>query len=156
MPFFVVTRARCRDEIEKNDGCLGVRLLGSAHALRVRAANAKYDECVTRDAAGLGPCGGLESDECNASVSARDAGRAEVMNVMVALCPMVEACGQGEHGEARVMFVFDGRTGHATSATVVGSVAGTPVGTCIENAVRRAHVQPFRQASFNVDFPYRF
>ena len=83
-------------------------------------------------------------------------GRAEVMNVMVALCPMVEACGQGEHGEARVMFVFDGRTGHATSATVVGSVAGTPVGTCIENAVRRAHVQPFRQASFNVDFPYRF
>lgn len=70
MPFFVVTRARCRDEIEKNDGCLGVRLRGFADALRVRATGAQHDERVTRDATVLGSCGGIASDECNASFSA--------------------------------------------------------------------------------------
>ncbi len=81
-------------------------------------------------------------------------GRAEIMNAMLALRPNVEACNAGP-GQARVVFVFDGPTGNLISASVVGSLAGTPIGACIEDAVRGARLSPFRRATFDVDFPFR-
>jgi hypothetical protein len=49
-----------------------------------------------------------------------------------------------------------GKTGRVSNAKVTSSpFKGTPVGACIESAVKRARVPRFKQSSFKVTFPYR-
>jgi predicted Zn finger-like uncharacterized protein len=81
----------------------------------------------------------------------RDAVRAALTGVSGA----VRACGQGQHGVAMVNVTFRGASGAATSATVSGDFAGTPVGSCIAQAVRSARVPAFSQPTFRAQFPYR-
>ena len=87
-------------------------------------------------------------------------GRQAIVDAMREVIPAVQACGRIQHGEAQVQFVFEGPSGAAIAVTVAGSLAGSLVGTplaaCIENAVRGAQVHPFRRATFNVNFPFRF
>jgi len=82
-------------------------------------------------------------------------GRREVVDAMQAITPAVQACGRIQHGQAQVRFDFDGPTGALISAVVIDSGAGTPLAACIENAVRGAHVPPFRRATFLVNYPFR-
>jgi hypothetical protein len=68
----------------------------------------------------------------------------------------VKGCRQDAGGLATVDVTFSGKTGRATGARVAsGPFKGTPVGTCIQNAVKRARVPRFKQSSFKVTFPYR-
>ena len=43
----------------------------------------------------------------------------------------------------------------ASAKVASGPFKGTPVGSCIESAVKRARVPRFKQSSFKVTFPYR-
>jgi hypothetical protein len=68
----------------------------------------------------------------------------------------VKACSKGAGGTAVVDVTFGGSTGRVTRAKVAsGPFKGTPVGGCIEKAVKRARVPRFKQSSFKVKFPYR-
>jgi hypothetical protein len=49
----------------------------------------------------------------------------------------------------------DGSSGRVTNARVQGQFAGTPEGSCIARAVRRARFPRFKRPSFQVTFPYR-
>jgi len=79
----------------------------------------------------------------------------DVRTAMTAVTPAVTACGAGEHGVATVQIVIAGATGRVSSATVGGQFAGTPVGSCVALAVRRATFPHFRQSSFSVAYPFR-
>jgi len=68
----------------------------------------------------------------------------------------VKACRKDTCCTATVDVTFSGKTGRATGARVAsGPFKGTPVGACIQNAVKRARVPRFKQSSFKVTFPYR-
>ena len=68
----------------------------------------------------------------------------------------VKSCSKGSGGTATVSVTFSGKTGRATGAKVTsGPFKGTPVGKCIESAVKRARVPRFQQSAFKVTFPYR-
>jgi hypothetical protein len=68
----------------------------------------------------------------------------------------VKSCSKGSGGTATVNVTFSGKTGRATGARVAsGPFKGTPVGSCIESAVKRARVPRFKQSTFKVTFPYR-
>ncbi len=68
----------------------------------------------------------------------------------------VKACRKDAGGTATVDVTFSGKTGRATGARVAsGPFKGTPVGTCIQTAVKRARVPRFKQSTFKVTFPYR-
>jgi hypothetical protein len=68
----------------------------------------------------------------------------------------VKACKQDAGGTATVDVTFSGKTGRASGAKVTSSpFKGTPVGSCIESAVKRARVPRFNQSAFKVTFPYR-
>jgi hypothetical protein len=82
---------------------------------------------------------------------ARDAVRSALQSVTSA----VARCGGGQHGVAMTAISFRGSTGRVSSARVSGQFAGTPVGSCVARAVRRAHVPRFSRSSFSVNFPFR-
>jgi predicted Zn finger-like uncharacterized protein len=83
-------------------------------------------------------------------------GRGDVKTALQGVSGAVRACRKDEGGTATVNVVFSGKTGRATSARVAsGPFKGTPVGSCIESAVKRARLPRFRQSSFKVTFPYR-
>jgi hypothetical protein len=68
----------------------------------------------------------------------------------------VKACRKDSGGTATVNVTFSGKTGRATGAKITsGPFKGTPVGSCIQTAVKRARVPRFKQPSFKVTFPYR-
>lgn len=79
--------------------------------------------------------------------------RGSVVGAMRAVSGAVRACGNGAHGTAPVRIVFSGSNGRVTSAQVSGNFPG-PVRSCIARAVRAAHVPPFRQSSFSINFPF--
>ncbi|MCA9578471.1 MAG: zinc-ribbon domain-containing protein [Sandaracinaceae bacterium] len=78
--------------------------------------------------------------------------RSAVSSALGGRAAAVRACGNGTSGTATVAVTF-ASNGRVTSANVSGGpFAGN---SCIANAVRGARVPPFRQATFNVNFPYR-
>jgi predicted Zn finger-like uncharacterized protein len=82
--------------------------------------------------------------------------RDDVKTALQGVSGAVKACRQDAGGTATVNVTFSGKTGRATGAKVAsGPFKGTPVGSCIENAVKRARVPRFKQSSFKVTFPYR-
>lgn len=82
--------------------------------------------------------------------------RSDVKTALQGVSGGVKACNQGNGGTATVDVAFSGSTGRVSKARVVsGPFKGTPVGACIEKAVKRARVPRFKQSTFNVKFPYR-
>ena len=82
--------------------------------------------------------------------------RDDVKTALQGVSGAVKACGADAGGTATVNVTFSGKTGRATGAKVTsGPFKGTPVGSCIESAVKRARVPRFKQPSFKVTFPYR-
>jgi len=78
--------------------------------------------------------------------------RASVSSALGGRAAAVRACGNGATVTATVVVTFSSN-GRVSSANVTGGAfAGN---SCIANAVRGARVPAFRQASFNVNFPYR-
>ncbi|MBK7152256.1 MAG: zinc-ribbon domain-containing protein [Sandaracinaceae bacterium] len=78
--------------------------------------------------------------------------RSAVSSALGGRAAAVRACGNGATGTATVAVTFSSN-GRVSSANVTGGAfAGN---SCIANAVRGARVPAFRQASFNVNFPYR-
>ncbi len=80
--------------------------------------------------------------------------RGDVVGAMNSVSGAVSACGNGQHGVAPVRIVFSGRNGHVTNANVQGNLP-PPVRTCIARAVRGAHVPPFSQPTFSINYPFR-
>lgn len=82
--------------------------------------------------------------------------RNDVKTALQGVSGGVKACRKDAGGTATVNVTFSGKTGRATGAKVAsGPFKGTPVGSCIESAVKRARVPRFKQSSFKVTFPYR-
>ncbi|MGD8824452.1 MAG: GYF domain-containing protein [Myxococcales bacterium] len=82
--------------------------------------------------------------------------RGDVKTALQGVSGAVQACRKDQGGTATVSVVFSGKTGRATGARVAsGPFKGTPVGSCIENAVKRARLPRFQQSTFKVTFPYR-
>jgi hypothetical protein len=82
--------------------------------------------------------------------------RDDVKTALQGVSGAVKDCRKDEGGTATVDVTFSGSSGRATGAKVgSGPFKGTPVGSCIESAVRRARVPRFKQSTFKVTFPYR-
>jgi hypothetical protein len=82
--------------------------------------------------------------------------RNDVKTALQGVSGGVKACRKDAGGTATVNVTFSGKTGRASGAKVAsGPFKGTPVGACIERAVKRARVPRFKQSSFKVTFPYR-
>ncbi|MFO0683316.1 MAG: hypothetical protein U0234_14760 [Sandaracinus sp.] len=79
--------------------------------------------------------------------------RSTIQTILEGRADAVRACAAGAHGLADVDVVIAG-SGRITTATVNGTFAGTPVGSCIARAVRGATFPPFSQARFEVTYPY--
>ncbi len=79
--------------------------------------------------------------------------RATIQAVLAARTDAVTACAAGAHGLADVDIVI-ASSGRITTATVNGTFAGTPVGSCIARAVRGATFPPFSQPRFEVTYPF--
>ncbi len=83
-------------------------------------------------------------------------GRTDVKRALSGVSGAVRSCKKDKSGTATVSVTFAGTTGRVKSARVVsGPFKGTPVGSCIGKAVKRARVPKFKQSTFNVKFPYR-
>jgi predicted Zn finger-like uncharacterized protein len=83
-------------------------------------------------------------------------GRDDVKTALQGVSGAVKACKADTGGTATVDVTFSGKTGRVSNAKVTSSpFKGTPVGACIESAVKRARVPRFKQSSFKVTFPYR-
>ena len=97
------------------------------------------------------------SSSSGSSSSLPDApSRDDVKTALQGVSGAVKGCRQDAGGLATVDVTFSGKTGRATGARVAsGPFKGTPVGACIEDAVKRARVPRFKQSSFKVTFPYR-
>lgn len=81
--------------------------------------------------------------------------REEVLAGFRAIRGAVGACVAGRHGVADVRArIASG--GQVTYSVVNGDFAGTPAGTCIARAVRKARFPKFSGEPFEVGFPYRF
>jgi len=82
--------------------------------------------------------------------------RNDVKTALQGVSGGVKACRKDSGGTATVQVTFSGKTGRASGAKVAsGPFKGTPIGSCIESAVKRARVPRFKQSSFKVTFPYR-
>lgn len=79
---------------------------------------------------------------------------AEVVRALDGVRAAVVAC-TPVHAVAALRVTVDGTTGRVTSVNVDGVFGGTPVGSCIAQAVRRARVAPFSEPSFTLSYPYR-
>jgi hypothetical protein len=66
-------------------------------------------------------------------------------------------CG-GQHGAApgtsvKVHVSIEGATGKVTEVRAIGEHAGTPLGSCVEDAVKQAQFQVFKNPSQGADYP---
>lgn len=66
-------------------------------------------------------------------------------------------CGD-QHGAAggtqvKVHVSIEGATGKVSSVNATGEYAGTALGTCVENAVKKAQFEPFKTPSMGIDYP---
>ncbi len=82
--------------------------------------------------------------------------RNDVKTALQGVSGGVKACRTDSGGTATVDVTFSGSTGRVSRAKITsGPFKGTPVGGCVEKAVRRARVPRFKQSVFKVKFPYR-
>ncbi len=66
---------------------------------------------------------------------------------------VVEPCGHGAHHVARIFVRFTGATGAIDTVSVVGSAfQNTPLGACVEQAMRRVQLPVFRDAHWDTDY----
>ena len=79
--------------------------------------------------------------------------KSQVMAGMKAVAGAVKACGKGAGGKVTVQATIT-PGGRIASARALGSHAGTPVGKCVERAVRRARF-PKSQKKLKVKYPFR-
>ncbi|MFO0607702.1 MAG: hypothetical protein U0324_31355 [Polyangiales bacterium] len=77
----------------------------------------------------------------------------QVANAMQAIAPRVRACGQGRRGTVQVA-VFFRRTGEVDRVSLPYGLSSTPLGDCIEGALRQARLPPFERETFSVSYPY--
>lgn len=81
-------------------------------------------------------------------------GRQDVLQAMKRVEPAVRACRQERTGVAQVRITV-ASSGRVRNAIVQGLFAGTPEGSCIARAVRRARFPAFREDSFTITYPFR-
>jgi hypothetical protein len=79
--------------------------------------------------------------------------RDEVLNGLDRIRSTVRACAEGRNGVAEVDLTI-AANGVVTNALVGGDFGGTPQGSCIARAVRKARFTPFKQDRYRVLFPY--
>ncbi|MDH3653764.1 MAG: zinc-ribbon domain-containing protein [Myxococcales bacterium] len=129
-----------------------------APAPRKRSGNldALMDEVVGGSASTTKPKKTSASSSRDSSSLPDAPSRNDVKTALQGVSGGVKACKKDSGGTATVNVTFSGKTGRASGAKVAsGPFKGTPVGSCIESAVRRARVPRFKQSSFKVTFPYR-
>lgn len=66
----------------------------------------------------------------------------------------METCAAGAHGMATTNVTIAGPTGRVTYATVDGLFAGTPQGSCMARAVRKARFPRFASPTLKVSYPF--
>ena len=79
--------------------------------------------------------------------------RDAVLAAMRSVQPLVEACAGERHGVATVQITV-GSSGRVRSALVTGDFSGTPEGSCVARAVRRARFPQFTQPTFEITYPF--
>jgi hypothetical protein len=79
--------------------------------------------------------------------------REEVLSGLDRIRSRVRECAEGRNGVAEVDLTI-AANGVVTNALVGGDFGGTPQGSCIARAVRKARFQPFKQDRYRVLFPY--
>lgn len=79
--------------------------------------------------------------------------RSAITHTLAPLNGAVRACAQGQTGTAPVNITI-GNDGAVRNAVLSGQFAGTPVGQCITNTVRRAHFPQFRHPTQTVMYPF--
>ncbi len=81
--------------------------------------------------------------------------RESVVAGLEAIRPALAACSEGRGGIAQLdlSIVARGRVAHAV---VGGDYAGTPQGSCIARAVRKARFDPFQRERFRILYPFAF
>jgi hypothetical protein len=80
---------------------------------------------------------------------------ADIKRAMTAVAAQARACSDGTAGPAPVQLLV-APNGRIQEVTVSGLFAGTPVGTCIERAVRTARFPPWDGPPQRFDFSFRF
>lgn len=129
-----------------------------APAPKKRSGNldALMDEVVGGSSSSKKPRQSSSSSSRDSSSLPDAPSRNDVKTALQGVSGGVKACRKDSGGTATVNVTFSGKTGRATGAKVAsGPFKGTPVGSCIESAVKRARVPRFKQSSFKVTFPYR-
>jgi len=81
--------------------------------------------------------------------------REQAMRALRSVEGAVKACADGQHGVAMTQVTVSGSNGRVSRAVVQGQFAGTPQGSCVARAVRRARFPRFTRSTFQVTFPYR-
>ncbi|MCB9596529.1 MAG: proprotein convertase P-domain-containing protein [Sandaracinaceae bacterium] len=79
--------------------------------------------------------------------------RSDIVRVLGALRPRVEACGTGQGGSARVIATVTGSTGRVTQVSANG-LSDPNVQRCVVRTVRTATFPRFRRQSLDVDYTY--
>jgi hypothetical protein len=79
--------------------------------------------------------------------------RNDVLNGLDGVRSSVQACAEGRNGVAEVDLTI-AANGVVTNALVGGDFGGTPQGSCIARAVRKARFPVFKQDRYRVLFPY--
>jgi hypothetical protein len=79
--------------------------------------------------------------------------RTQIVEALQARAPSVRACGNGTTGVVLLRLTF-GSSGAVDAVQATGSMP-PPVLRCAEDAMREARVEPFSQASFSVNYPFR-
>ena len=118
--------------------------------------DALMDEVVGGSSSPSKPKQSSSSSSASSSSLPDAPSRNDVKVALQGVSGAVKSCRADAGGTATVDVTFSGKTGRATGARVAsGPFKGTPVGACIESAVKRARVPRFKQSSFKVTFPYR-
>jgi hypothetical protein len=79
--------------------------------------------------------------------------REQIMEGFEAVRGDVQTCAAGGHGLATTNVTIAG-AGRVTAVVIEGVFAGTPQGSCMARAVRRAKFPPFAQPTFKVSYPF--
>jgi hypothetical protein len=95
-------------------------------------------------------CGGFPCDSWTHPLT-----RKQVADGMDVVKPKVEACKEKDKkpGAVQLNVTIDG-TGHVTRAVVSGSLAKTPTGSCVEEAVKAATFPTFQGEPMRLDYPF--
>jgi len=80
--------------------------------------------------------------------------RAQVLQSLQSVEPRVRGCRETRGGIAQVRITV-ASSGRVRNAVVQGVFAGTPEGSCVARAVRRARFPKFKDESFSVTYPFR-